>query len=81
MADTIATETATKTTDIKSTSTEEKPNVGGIATAVGNLGGWCAGFWWANKKGSGFWGYVGYGLLGSIGGSMAGAIVDKVIKK
>lgn len=37
------------------------------------------GLYYAHQHKSGFWGYVGYGLLGSVAGSVGGGIIKEVL--
>lgn len=77
MADTIE---ATKTTS----DTKEQTTVvigGGKAGKIGGLVGTLAGLYYANKKGSGVWGYIGYAILFGFGGQVGGAILDETILK
>lgn len=39
------------------------------------------GIWFAYKRNSGFWGYVGFALLGSIAGSAVGMTIDAMTTK
>lgn len=48
-----------------------------ILSSVGALGGLAYAF--SNKKK--FWGYVGFFILGSVAGSLAGTIIDNVVFK
>lgn len=53
--------------------TTEKDKKVFMASAVGNSLGMAGGLLYAFKKGKGFWGYVGYGLLFAIiGGTLTG---------
>lgn len=51
----------------------------GVMPLVGNTIGMIGGLYFANKQNSGFWGYVGYALLGSIVGSTIGYAVQAVL--
>lgn len=50
-------------------------NVTMALSSVGAIGG----LYYAFKKGKGFWGYVGFFILGSIAGNLAGNVVTAVI--
>lgn len=78
MAD-IATEATKTTSDKKEVETVTIGN--GIAGTVGNLAGAGFGLYYAHKKGSGFWGYVGYMMLFGTGGWIGGTILDQTILK
>jgi len=68
----MATETivTTSTVDVNALS---KANM--IIGGLGSLG-FAGGLFYAYKKGSSFWGYVGFGLLGSMAGSAVGTIAS-----
>lgn len=44
---------------------------------IGGSVGLAAGYLWSYKKGKSFWGIVGFGILGSIAGSVIGSLIDK----
>ena len=52
-------------------------NITQIASSVGLL----AGLVYSFKKNKGFWGYVGYSLLGSISFGIAANVTSKIIVK
>lgn len=63
--------------DKSAVSYDKITNITQIASSVGLL----AGLGYAFKKNKGFWGYVGYSLLGSISFGLAANITSKIVIK
>ena len=74
------TATATKTTSDKKEATTVMVGMG-KAGRIGGLVGTLGGLYYANKKGSGVWGYIGYAILFGFGGQIGGTILDETILK
>jgi len=70
-------EEKTNSVDKSALSYDKITNITQIASSVGLL----AGLGYAFKKNKGFWGYVGYSMLGSIAFGLAANITSKILIK
>jgi hypothetical protein len=58
----------------------ETPSTSRPAMILSSVG-FLAGLYYSFKNDKGFWGYVGYGLLGTVAGTTAGSVLSMIGNK